>query len=604
MLGSIFAARAQELIEVPVSGEWESVGNLYENEEVLVEIDYKLSLKSCDQADFGNSNHLYRFRITAKKPSKVFEDKFVSFVILYQDCQGVYMCKTASVNIGVKRKSDVWDGVQPLSDPNLDNSFQAKRLIVPFTDVRVSKIRNSTKDGECTARATPYLEKMNKKEAAQQKVEEKAKDEPEETEEILLSDSQFYPEVKIIKEAKFRLEPDVFSSSVGNLPVARKVSLLGRQDAFWKIKYKDREGFILIADNNIDSKDASSKLAAALASEKSKAAKVDEVAEEQVVQAPAAPVEKPAPPKLLANETLLLQDVKFYTRIDQTRKPDMLVKDAKITILAYDRNYWQVDVGGKKGYIADDNASFTANKTIGAIKSAYLDKVAKAEKTRIEEAARMEADRIEREKAERARVDQLKNNSVPAVVKAIVEENPDLFRVDREAKFRKSPKYSSEYKNIPALEQVQVLGYYNAYWKVTYKGEVGFLAEDMMYIRESPYLLNLKANPIKQLEPPKALVITDNDMPEYPGGLTALSDDIVSKMRYRFSTRSGKVLESKVELLVDEKGMVESTTIITSLSIATDEEIALAVKKIKPFKPAIKKGVPVKGKVTLAVLFK
>jgi hypothetical protein len=185
-----------------------------------------------------------------------------------------------------------------------------------------------------------------------------------------------------------------------------------------------------------------------------------------------------------------------------------------------------------------------------------------------------------------------------------VEENPDLFRVDREAKFRKSPTYASEYKNIPALEQVQVQGYYNAYWKVTYKGEVGFLAEDMMYIRESPYLVNLKANPIKQLEPPKALVIADNDTPEYPGGLTALSDDIVSKMRYRFSTRSGKVLESKVELLVDEKGMVESTTIITSLSIATDEEIIIAVKKIKPFKPAIKKGVPVKGKVTLAVLFK
>ncbi len=597
MLGSDFAARAQELIEVPVSGEWESVGNLYENEEVLVEIDYKLSLKSCDQADFGNSNHLYRFRITAKKPSKVFEDKFVSFVILYQDCQGVYMCKTASVNIGVKRKSDVWDGVQPLSDPNLDNSFQAKRLIVPFTDVRVSKIRNSTKDGECTARATPYLEKMKKKEAAQQKVEEKAKDEPEETEEILLSDSQFYPEVKIIKEAKFRLEPDVFSSSVGNLPVARKVSLLGRRDAFWKIKYKDREGFILIADNNIDTKDATSKLAAALASEKSKAAKVEEVAVEQAVQAPAAP-------KLLANEALLLQDVKFYTRIDQTRKPDMLFKDAKITILAYDRNYWQVNAGGKKGYIADDNASFTANKTIGAVKSAYLDKVAKAEKARIEEAARVEADRIEREKAERARVDQLKSNSVPAVVTAIVEENPDLFRVDREAKFRKSPTYASEYKNIPALEQVQVQGYYNAYWKVTYKGEVGFLAEDMMYIRESPYLVNLKANPIKQLEPPKALVIADNDTPEYPGGLMALSDDIISKMRYRFNTRSGKVLESKVELLVDEKGMVESTAIITSLSIATDEEIIIAVKKIKPFKPAIKKGVPVKGKVTLAVLFK
>ncbi|MEN9959560.1 MAG: hypothetical protein RLZZ474_1804, partial [Bacteroidota bacterium] len=196
-------SKAQEMISVPISGEWESAGTLFENEEVLVEIDFKLSIISCDQAEFGNSNHLYRYRITNKKGIKIAEDKFLSFVIIFQDCQGTYMCKTVNLNIGIKRKSDVWDGVQPLADPNLDNSFRAKKLISPFSEVKLSKVRNASKDGECFVKASPFLEKMKKSTKAEEK------EEAEEAEEVSLTESRYYPELKIIKEAKFRLEPDV-----------------------------------------------------------------------------------------------------------------------------------------------------------------------------------------------------------------------------------------------------------------------------------------------------------------------------------------------------------------------------------------------------------
>jgi hypothetical protein len=45
----------QELVDIPVTGDWESAGSLYETEELIVEVDYKLSLVACDnKSEFGN----------------------------------------------------------------------------------------------------------------------------------------------------------------------------------------------------------------------------------------------------------------------------------------------------------------------------------------------------------------------------------------------------------------------------------------------------------------------------------------------------------------------------------------------------------------------
>ncbi|MEY2895575.1 MAG: hypothetical protein RIS42_1294 [Bacteroidota bacterium] len=592
LFGGSIDSNAQEIISVPITGEWESAGTLFENEEVLVEIDFKLSMIACDQAEFGNSNHLYRFRITNKKAVKLPEDKFLSFQIIFQDCQGTYMCKTVNLNIGVKRKNDVWDGVQPLSDPNLDNSFRAKKLISPFSEVKLSKIRNAAKDGECFAKASPFLEKMKKAMPAEEK------EEAEEAEEIILTESRYYPELKIIKEAKFRLEPDVFSSSVGNLSVAKKVNLVGKHDAFWKIKYKDREGYILIADNNIDTQEATRKLTAALALEQSKLKNKEELATEKPVQMEATPViEKPVPVQLKSNEAFLIRKVDFYTRLNPRNRAETLQKDSKITIVGYEDGYWVVDLEGQKAYIAESKSDFSVTKSINAFKVAYQEKTEKAAKE-IAERERAERDRIEKEKATLAKA--------PVVKEATVQnglEKPDQLIIEREAKFRKFPAYSSEFKLLPVAERVLVQGFYNAYWKVLYNGEVGYLADDMMYFKETPFLLNLKANPLKALEPMKVEEV-DSDVAIYPGGLEILGQDIIAKMKYSFKPRSGKVVEMVYDLYINEKGGVDSTSIANSLSSAIDEEIAKAVKLIKPFKPARKKGIAVKSKLTVVIQFK
>jgi hypothetical protein len=51
--------------------------------------------------------------------------------------------------VGIRQKNDNWDGIQPLGDPNLDNSFTGKRLIKAFYDVNLRWEKDPTKDSEC-----------------------------------------------------------------------------------------------------------------------------------------------------------------------------------------------------------------------------------------------------------------------------------------------------------------------------------------------------------------------------------------------------------------------------------------------------------------------
>lgn len=572
-------------MDIPITGDWESAGSLYENEELIVEVDYKLSQVACDtKSEFGNSNHLYRFRITSKKPTKQIEDKFLSFNLIFQDCQGVVICKTANVNIGIRRKNDIWDGVQPLADPNGDNSFVGKKLLVPFGEVRISKQKNPAKDGECYAKVAHLMEKKK----AEEKPVPSKQSEMEEVENPMITDSQFYPEVKIVKDAKMRMEADVFSSAVGTLTASKKVFIIGQQDAFWKIKFKDREGYILIADQNIDEKDTRAKLNAAIAKEQVEIKKLTEAQKQseaeskvvvqpepvkQVVQdAPAKPIEKPKPAPLKADEVILLRDVAFKGTLVQTKKPATILKDEVVKVTGYDSNHWQVLYQGKVGFIVDESQIFEAKQSISIFKEQYEVKLKQAV--------------VEPEK--------------PAAVQST---STNSIALDREAKLRKTPEYGSASTSIAAFETIEVEGYINRHWKVNYKGEVGYLADDMMYFKETEYLLTQKANPLKPVtKQPEAIV--DSNVPIYPGGEVELSKDIISKMKYAFNPRGGKIIKVTYDVTVDEKGFIDSIIAENSISLAVDEEIEKAVKLIKPFAPARKNGVPFKSKLKIVVELK
>ena len=139
--------RAQVALDsIPITGDWESAGYLIDNTDMRVEIEYKLQKNSCDATGFVNQQ--FRFRIEALKKPIGF-DRFLSFKIMFEDCSGVTICKTVNLNVGVRQRNDVWDGIQPLSDPNSDNSFSGRRLIKAFYDVNLRWEKDPTKDSEC-----------------------------------------------------------------------------------------------------------------------------------------------------------------------------------------------------------------------------------------------------------------------------------------------------------------------------------------------------------------------------------------------------------------------------------------------------------------------
>lgn len=211
---------AQNVKDIPISGDWESAGVVFQDENVSVEIEFKLSKESCDTASFGNSNNLFRYLITGhRKPLGI--DKYLTFKIVYQDCFGRLICKTNNLNIGNKRKNDVWDGVQPISDPNSDNFFRGSKLIIPFMEVRTSLEKDPSKDSECYKKtiSIPSGAKSKKPEVVSQttKIESFQNESKPKTEEILpmkvpvskskKSDLRIKgPQGDIVKGQKIRLE--------------------------------------------------------------------------------------------------------------------------------------------------------------------------------------------------------------------------------------------------------------------------------------------------------------------------------------------------------------------------------------------------------------
>jgi hypothetical protein len=82
---------SQDKINVPVTGDWEYGGVLLDNENLIVEIDFKLTQFECEKSNFGNSDNLFRYRITNKKKNLVLEDNFLSFTTLNLGSQIQYL---------------------------------------------------------------------------------------------------------------------------------------------------------------------------------------------------------------------------------------------------------------------------------------------------------------------------------------------------------------------------------------------------------------------------------------------------------------------------------------------------------------------------------
>lgn len=93
-------------------------------------------------------------------------------------------------------------------------------------------------------------------------------------------------------------------------------------------------------------------------------------------------------------------------------------------------------------------------------------------------------------------------------------------------------------------------------------------------------------------------------MPEYPGGTTAMMTRITQTAQYPAALAGkGGEATATIRFIVDEKGEVVSTEIFTSAGTLFDAEAIRVIKDLK-FKPGKEKGVPVKVYMTVPVSFK
>lgn len=98
---------------------------------------------------------------------------------------------------------------------------------------------------------------------------------------------------------------------------------------------------------------------------------------------------------------------------------------------------------------------------------------------------------------------------------------------------------------------------------------------------------------------------TADVMPEYPGGKDAMVRFISSHIRYPMQAMDegiqGKVM---VEFIVDEEGKVTDAKALQKIGGGCDEEAVRVVKSMPNWKPGMNKGVPVKAKFRLPVVFR
>jgi len=92
------------------------------------------------------------------------------------------------------------------------------------------------------------------------------------------------------------------------------------------------------------------------------------------------------------------------------------------------------------------------------------------------------------------------------------------------------------------------------------------------------------------------------EMPEYPGGVTALTNDLIGAIKYPEEAKKngvhGKVY---VSFVVDEQGKVTDAKIARGVEPSLDKESLRVVNGLKTWKPGKEKGKAVKVAYTIPI---
>lgn len=95
------------------------------------------------------------------------------------------------------------------------------------------------------------------------------------------------------------------------------------------------------------------------------------------------------------------------------------------------------------------------------------------------------------------------------------------------------------------------------------------------------------------------------EMPEYPGGTSALQQFILSEVRYPTEARiNGDMGEVLIGFTIDAQGALSGVRVLRSVSKALDEEAVRVVKKMRYWIPGKRNGRPVRAEMSIPINFK
>jgi periplasmic protein TonB len=93
-------------------------------------------------------------------------------------------------------------------------------------------------------------------------------------------------------------------------------------------------------------------------------------------------------------------------------------------------------------------------------------------------------------------------------------------------------------------------------------------------------------------------------MPEYPGGETALMNDLISAIKYpEEAKKNGVQGKVYVSFVVDEQGKVTNAKIERGVEASLDKESLRVVNELKTWKPGKEKGKAVKVAYTIPIKY-
>lgn len=92
------------------------------------------------------------------------------------------------------------------------------------------------------------------------------------------------------------------------------------------------------------------------------------------------------------------------------------------------------------------------------------------------------------------------------------------------------------------------------------------------------------------------------EMPEYPGGVTALTNDLIGAIKYPEEAKKNRVQgKVYVSFVVDEQGKVTDAKIARGVEPSLDKESLRVVNGLKAWKPGKEKGKAVKVAYTIPI---